>query len=143
MNMTLDQHLAQFKEQGFTVFERVYDEPTMAKWREKFHQMQADGVVGVQGSHESASWWYGDMLEHAPNLMLPAVNHPLMMDFAERVLGPFVQLDNLTFAAFPPADANTKKGAITGWHRDEWEITTKLVGLDVVIKPVGAGGKSE
>lgn len=25
---------------------------------------------------------------------------------------------------------------ITGWHRDQWEITTKLVGLDVVIKPV-------
>ena len=25
---------------------------------------------------------------------------------------------------------------ITGWHRDEWDIRTKLVGLDVVIKPV-------
>jgi len=25
---------------------------------------------------------------------------------------------------------------ITGWHRDEWEIATRVVGLDVVIKPV-------
>ncbi len=27
---------------------------------------------------------------------------------------------------------------VTGWNRDEWEITTKLVGLDVVIRPVNA-----
>jgi len=120
MNSKLDQHLAQFKEQGFTVFERVFDEPTMAAWRAKFHQMQADGVGGGQGTGEAAAWWYGDMLEYAPGLMLPAVNHPLLMDFAELVLGPFVQLDNLTFAAFPPADANTKKGAVSGWHRDRW-----------------------
>lgn len=26
---------------------------------------------------------------------------------------------------------------ITGWQRDEWEIRTKVVGLDVVIRPVG------
>ncbi|QOV89616.1 hypothetical protein [Humisphaera borealis] len=25
---------------------------------------------------------------------------------------------------------------ITGWHRDQWQISTKVVGLDVVIKPV-------
>jgi hypothetical protein len=32
---------------------------------------------------------------------------------------------------------------ITGWHRDEWEITTKVVGLDVVIAPVGSGKDGE
>jgi len=25
---------------------------------------------------------------------------------------------------------------ITGWHRDEWDISTRLVGLDVVIRPL-------
>ena len=32
---------------------------------------------------------------------------------------------------------------ITGWHRDEWEITTRLVGLDVVIRPAAAAGGTE
>ena len=32
---------------------------------------------------------------------------------------------------------------ITGWHRDEWEIATRLVGLDVVIKPAQAGAAEE
>ena len=27
-------------------------------------------------------------------------------------------------------------GMITGWSRDEWDISTRVVGLDVVIKPV-------
>ena len=31
---------------------------------------------------------------------------------------------------------------ITGWHRDEWEITTRLVGLDVVIKPTAVAAPS-
>src|ERR1043165_3135776 len=25
---------------------------------------------------------------------------------------------------------------ITGWNRDEWEITTRIIGLDVIIRPV-------
>ena len=29
---------------------------------------------------------------------------------------------------------------ITGWHRDEWDISTRLVGLDVIIRPAGAAG---
>lgn len=30
---------------------------------------------------------------------------------------------------------------ITGWDRDEWDITTEVIGLDVLIRPVDADGK--
>jgi len=36
-------------------------------------------------------------------------------------MGPFVQLDNLTLAAFPTNDKpDTVVGTISGWHRDRW-----------------------
>jgi ectoine hydroxylase-related dioxygenase (phytanoyl-CoA dioxygenase family) len=52
--------------------------------------------------------------------MLPAVAHPTVLDFAERVLGPFVQLDNLTFMAFPSVPAAEARGRASKWHRDQW-----------------------
>jgi hypothetical protein len=32
---------------------------------------------------------------------------------------------------------------ITGWNRDEWEITTRVVGLDVIIRPTEATTPAE
>ena len=37
--------------------------------------------------------------------MWPTVSNPVILDFAETVVGPFVQLDNLTLAAFPAVPA--------------------------------------
>lgn len=38
-----------------------------------------------------------------------------VLDFAERVVGPFVQLDNLTLAAFPPVeDHSSVAGTASG-----------------------------
>ena len=53
-------------------------------------------------------------------LMWPAVAHPVILDFAEQVVGPFVQLDNLTLAAFPSMDPGEAAGKVSGWHRDRW-----------------------
>lgn len=49
------------------------------------------------------------MLERAPGLMWPVVSNPLIVEFTEVIVGPFVQLDNLTLAAFPPMN-NTEAG---------------------------------
>jgi len=111
----LNAHLAEFKKNGFTVFPQFYSPDLIKEWRAKFDEMQQDGIA----SSRHASWWYADMCEHAPTLMLPAVAHPVMLDFAEMVLGPFVQLDNLTLAGFPSTPREEVKG-ISGWHRDRW-----------------------
>ncbi len=63
------------------------------------------------------------MLERSPQLMWPAVSNPTVLDFAEAVVGPFVQLDNLTLAAFLPLDADRRekaRGTASGYHRDRW-----------------------
>lgn len=115
-NTDLDRHVEEFKEQGFTVFERVHDAEMMERWKRKFEQMQGEVI---ESSHR-ASWWFGNMLEHAPLLMMPAVTNPTLCDFAERVMGPFVQLDNLTLAGFPSITPKEAKGKVSGWHRDRW-----------------------
>ena len=53
--------------------------------------------------------------------MWEAVSNPTVLDFAEKVVGPFVQLDNLTLAAFPPVeDIDAAKNKASGFHRDRW-----------------------
>ena len=35
-------------------------------------------------------------------------------------MGPLIQLDNLTLAAFPPMSKEEAKGNVRSWHRDRW-----------------------
>lgn len=111
----LQQHLEEFKVQGYTIFENVYDQEMMGKWKEKHLQLQEDSF-GAKGRE----WWFANTCELAPQLMFPAVANPLILDFAELVMGPFVQLDNLTLAAFPSISKEEAKGKASGWHRDRW-----------------------
>lgn len=112
----LTQHLEQFKEWGFTVFKQVYEPEVMEQWKQKFNQLQNE----IVNTTERAPWWFGDMLEHAPRLMLPAITRPTLWDFAELVMGPFVQLDNLTLVGFPSTSVQEAGGKISGWHRDRY-----------------------
>lgn len=111
-------HVAEFKELGYTVLPGVYDEPEMAKWRAKFQALTDEGVGGSQGAKKMAPYWFGDMLEHAPGLMLPAVTKPAILDTLEAVMGPFLQLDNLTLVGFPSGPKDGPPGI--GWHRDRY-----------------------
>ena len=109
--------VAAYRRDGYAIFEGVYDEATMAAMREEIDRLEAVH----RGVHEQPrSWWFGNMLERAPALMWPVVSNPLILDFAERIVGPFMQLDNLTLAAFPPLSRGEANGKVTGWHRDRW-----------------------
>lgn len=112
-----DGRRAQYIEQGYTVFESAYDEETMRAWRQELLRLEACSPgIHAQGR----SWWFGNMLERAPALMWPAVSNPVILDFAEQIVGPFVQLDNLTLAAFPSLPEEEARGRVSGWHRDRW-----------------------
>lgn len=110
MQRSIEAHLEEYKEHGFTVFLGVYDDATMQSWREEHQRLCA---IYDQ-------WWFGNMLEYAPRLMLPAVANPAILDFAEQVMGPSVQLDNLTLAGFQSVPAEQAAGKVSGWHRDRW-----------------------
>ena len=114
----MDRRLAAYRDQGYTVFEGLYDEGTVQAWRREQDRLQAASSGGPQSREPTT--WFGNMLERAPQLMWPAVANPVILDFAEQVVGPFVQLDNLTLAAFPPLDGEEAAGRVSGWHRDRW-----------------------
>ena len=103
---TLDERYEAYKTDGFTIFEKVFDEPQMQSWREKHKELSAanDGQT-----------WFGNTLELVPELMWPTVSHPIILEFIEKVMGPFVQLDNLTLAAFPPMEKEKAEGRVSGW----------------------------
>lgn len=107
--------LEEFHENGFTVFEQMYDDAQMQCWR--------DVLAGLQrefATDKDAPFWFGNMAERAPRSMMPALANPTVLDFAEQVMGPFVQLDNLTLVGFPSVDPESAKGKVSHWHRDRW-----------------------
>jgi ectoine hydroxylase-related dioxygenase (phytanoyl-CoA dioxygenase family) len=71
--------------------------------------------------------------------MWPAVKHPTILDFLESVMGPFVQLDNLTLAAFPSVPKDQAEGRASGWHRDRW---AKVPQKDIYERPLAANAIS-
>ncbi len=115
--MTIEERLKEFKEQGYTIFSGVYSPEDIASWKAKYDDMVARSTPF--GATEK-KLWLSSAVELEPKLMLPVVNNPQILDFAERVMGPFVQLDNLTFMAFPSVDRKEVEGLVTSWHRDRW-----------------------
>lgn len=114
--MEINERLEEFKANGFTVFPGLFDEALMARWRGKFDDLATD----VVNTMNRPKWWFGNMLEHSPGLMLGAVTNQTLLDFAEAVMGPFVQLDNLTLSAFPAMSPEEAGDKVSGWHRDRW-----------------------
>ncbi|MCC7261458.1 MAG: phytanoyl-CoA dioxygenase family protein [Candidatus Latescibacteria bacterium] len=114
---TLADRIAEFKHQGYTVFEGAFSRDLMDRWIAKYPDLVARQTP--QGA-ANPTLWLSSVVEYEPWLMLPAVNDPVILDFAERVLGPFVQLDNLTFMAFPSLPRAEAEGKAGGWHRDIW-----------------------
>ena len=106
----LDPLCEQYKKVGYAVLPGLYSEAQMDRWRHKFMELK----------DEYDQWWFGNTLEYAPNLFWPAVSHPTILDFAEKVMGPFVQLDNLTLAGSQPVSKEEAEGKVSGWHRDRW-----------------------
>ena len=115
--MNLDERLSAYKRDGYTVFESLFGEKLMDAWKAAY-----PGIVERQTplGQEEPSLWLRSTLEFEPKLFLPAVAHPMLLDFAEAVMGPFVQMDNLTFMAFPSVPAEEVEGKVSGWHRDIW-----------------------
>ena len=107
---SLDPLCEQYKEVGYAVLPGLYSEAQMDRWRHKFIELK----------DEYDQWWFGNTLEYAPNLFWPAVSHSTILDFAEKVMGPFVQLDNLTLAGSQPVSKEEAEGKVSGWHRDRW-----------------------
>ena len=113
--------LEAYKRDGYTIWRGLYSAESMERWRNEQSRLQHESAAVPGAGGETV--WFGNMLERSPQLMWEAVANPTVLDFAETVVGPFVQLDNLTLAAFLPMDAESRekaRGTASGYHRDRW-----------------------
>jgi len=109
---SLDEHLAEFKRDGFTLFPRMLDPDWVREMRDAFEEIAAR-VPTADGSRPSV---IVDLLEHKPELVLRALSDQRLLDFAEMVVGPHVQLESITYRRSPPDSA--ADGDVLGFHRD-------------------------
>src|SRR5690606_12459551 len=107
MMKSLQQHLEEYEANGFTVFEKVFSSEQMEQWKARYSDLvERQTPPGAS----QKTYWLSSVVEYDPWLFLPAVANPTILDFAEQVMGPFVQLDNLTFMAFPSVPVEEAAG---------------------------------
>ena len=108
----LEEHLAEFKRDGFTLFPRMLDPAWIREMRDGFEELEGR-IPNADGSRPSA---ITNLLEHKPEPVLRALSNERLLDFAEMLVGPHVQLESITFRRTPPEPE--KDGPALGFHRD-------------------------
>jgi hypothetical protein len=109
--MTLEDRIDAFRRDGFAVIRGAHSPEDLAAWQARY-----DAVCAREGERV----WLGNALEVDPELFLPAVANPAILDFLEAVMGPFVQLDALSINAFPSVSTAEAAGKVNAWHRDRY-----------------------
>ena len=109
---SLEEHLEEFKRIGFTLLPNMLDPDWVQAMRDAFDEI-ADRVPNPDGSRSEV---FVDVLEHKPDLVLPALQNERLLDFAEMIVGPHVQLESVTYRRTAPQDPDTKP--VLGFHRD-------------------------
>ena len=110
----LEAHKKEFKTQGYTLFPRTFTDSWVQNARKAFDDI-ADRVPEVKETHKMG----GEIiLEHEPDLTLSAITAPKLLDFAEMLVGPYVQLESVTYRAIPPVTGEHAKERPRGYHRD-------------------------
>ena len=109
---SLEEHLAEFKRDGFTLLPQMLDPAWIREMRDGFEELEGR-VPNADGSRPAA---ITDLLEHKPEPVLRALSNERLLDFAEMLVGPHVQLESITFRRTPPQPE--QDGAALGFHRD-------------------------
>ncbi len=124
--LTLQQHVEAYERDGFTIFSNFYPPEKVEALRAlldpdftRRHAEEPDrwrATINGILSHET----YGPLMgEHIVN--------PTMLDFAEAVMGPYVQLDGMEISGYPTVDVE-RKGEVAGWHRDAFNQSEQWAG---------------
>ena len=143
--MSLEEHLEEYMEQGYTIFRDYLPKETIATLRAQaepyFEELIAKKQPGKGGFWQAAKVGGRGRVALAPAIgpelaergMLPALEGLLGTDtllrFAEMVMGPAVQLDSMEFTGYPHRgeESNTsglENGPVYGWHRDPFAVST-------------------
>ena len=118
----MGQRVAEFKRNGYTVF-RGFNAAWVERWRQVFmdhYRRQVGEQQHSAGVGQPRAVLRGLLQDH-PDLFLPALVAPRMLDFLEQLMGPSVGFDSLQIA-ITPAVGEDEARRVYAWHRDMWAL---------------------
>ncbi|MBV7331430.1 phytanoyl-CoA dioxygenase family protein [Chloroflexi bacterium TSY] len=125
MIKSVQEHLEAYQRDGYTIFKNYLAPEKVANLRAvcdpEFARRHAEHPERPRATISS-------ILEHetlAPLLAAHILN-PKLLDFAEAVMGPYVQLDSMEISGYPSVGVE-EKGKVAGWHRDAFNLTEQWV----------------
>ncbi|MGH3912742.1 MAG: phytanoyl-CoA dioxygenase family protein [Pseudonocardiaceae bacterium] len=111
------EHITAFTEQGYAHFHGAYNAARIGMFHELYERAVADWRF-TNGAEDHPGAVAG-LLERFPREVFPALTHPVLLGFAETVMGPFVQLDSCVLNGDPPVSPD-QHGQPVMWHRDRF-----------------------
>ena len=118
----MGQRVAEFKRNGYTIF-RGFNAAWVERWRQVFmdhYRRQVGEQQYSAGVGQPRAVLRGLLQEH-PDLFLPALAAPRMLDFLEQLMGPSVGFDSLQIAITPAVGEDAAR-RVYAWHRDMWAL---------------------
>lgn len=110
-------HVACFERDGYTHLTGVFTSEQVTEYQ-RMRELAARDWRYTKGTTELPDA-VDDLVERFPRSGLEAVAHPILLAFAEAVMGPVVQLDSAVLAADPPVEPNHRLEPVV-WHRDRF-----------------------
>ena len=122
-SQTVAQRVEEFKRDGYTVF-CGFDAAWIERWRPVFmdHYRRQQGQDQRGRGVGQARAVLRGLLQEYPDLFLPSLVAPEMLDFLEALMGPTVGFDSLQIAITPPVSEREARD-VHAWHRDMWALT--------------------
>ena len=120
---TVAQRVEEFRRDGYTVF-RGFNTAWIERWRPVFmdhYRRQLGQDQRGSGVGQARAVLRG-LLQEYPDLFLPSLVAPEMLDFLEALMGPTVGFDSLQIAITPPV-GEREAHDVHAWHRDMWALT--------------------
>lgn len=122
VNGMLADRVAEFEQRGYTIL-RGFNAAWLEQWRQVFEERyrRESGEDQRGGGVGQPRAVLRGLLQERPDLFLPALVAPAMLDLLEELMGPFVGFDSLQVAVTPPVSAAEAR-AVRAWHRDMWSL---------------------
>lgn len=106
-----------FRRDGYVHIKGVFTDAQLAEYQRLRETVLSDWQF-THGTAKVPSA-VADLVERHPRAALAAVANAVLLDFAEQIMGPVVQLDSVVLNADPIVDSSLR-GQPVSWHRDRF-----------------------
>ena len=121
MHRSIDEHFAEYRRDGYTIFKGYMPADQVRRVRRtvdpEFHRLHAEHPERIRAT--IANLLSQEGLVH---LFKDHLFDPALLDFAEHVMGPFVQLDSYEITGYPSRPLEERQ-KVDRWHRDAFSYS--------------------